>query len=489
MKTKISLLLTALFASFALVSCDKLAKEVIEGEWPFVDETPAGEFAIAIESERNQGYVRAFKKINDQEVGVNRADEGDEIWLRASSYSGFEFLEWIPTNVTLSDTESYEIKFTMPANDVIIEAVFDDLSKPKATPYELINTTIPAHKALDENVKLRAWKAAQTRQVFGWFDAWSGRKDEGQNSMRGLPKEMSIIANWGQPKFGLSDWQKADMMYVKEVWGAKVVFTLFCENIGDDVPDNAAWATAKGSTSTDEATMRPAIAAYAKALYDACIAEGYDGFDWDFEPTVGGKTPAQAPLWRIAQQAGWFIEELSYWFGPQAKKYTADERQANGIDRGNAPTQDLLFLVDGEVHNDSFKSGVNNTKATAYVSYYVQQAYGANTVENVRSRTAGIISNVQAHIDDSTLPDFTLEEAVSRCILAENWENAEYAATGGGVFVMAEYKHEGFDTGGFGAYRIGLGFKSTTEPYKGSVEYANLRKAIDLQYGEGAREL
>ena len=482
MKTKLNLtLLTALFASFALVSCDQDPNELLEGEWPFNEENPSGEYTITFDSEsRSQGYVRAFMKIDGEEFGVNRANAGDEIWLRASSYNGFEFLEWIATNVTLSDTETNEVKFTMPASDVLFEAVFDDLSKPKPTPYELEHTTIPAHKALAENVKLRAWKAAQTRQVFGWFDAWSGRKDEGQNSMRGLPKEMSIIANWGGPKWDMPDWQAADMKYVQEVWGAKVVVTLFAEKTGDDVDADPLYSTIS-SSATDDAVIRPPIAAYAKALYTKCIENNYDGFDWDFEPGYGGNATS-CPLWYNKAQAETFIDELSYWFGQEAM--TRTNRTANGINRGAAPTKRLLLIVDGAVHESAFKFNY-----TYNVDYYIQQAYGVNSVSGAQGRVAGIITQLQDHINNSALPNFTLEEAVSRCILAENWENASYAASGGGVFVFAEYKHQSHNTGGFGTYRTGLGYKATTEPYKGSVYYAHLRKAIDLQYGEGPREL
>lgn len=482
MKTKFNLtLLTALLAGFAFVSCDVDPKELFEGEWPFTEETSSDKYTITFDSEaRSQGYVRAFVKVEGEEIGVNRAKAGDEVWLRASAYQGFEFLEWIATNVTLENNESYEIKFTMPASNVSFEAVFDDLSKPKATPYELIHTVIPADKAKTENVNLRAWKAAQTRQVFGWFDAWSGRKDEGQNSMRGLPREVSIIANWGGPKWDMPDWLKADMKYVQEVYGTKVVVTLFSQKAGVGVEDNAAYNIT--ATETDEAVIRPAMAEYAKALYQKCYDNGYDGYDWDFEPGYDGGSISSAPLYYNATQTKIFMDEMSYWFGELAM--TRTDRMANGINRGAKPAKRMLFIVDGAVHESRF-----NTDYTYNVDYYIQQAYGATTESAVKGRLAGIITQVQKYIDDASIPDFTKEEAVSRCIMAENWENASYAANGGGVFVMATYKHDGFDTGGFGAYRIGLGYISSEAEYKGSIHYANLRKAIDMQYGEGERKL
>jgi hypothetical protein len=304
--------------------------------------------------------------------------------------------------------------------------------------------------------------------------------------MRGLPKEMTIIANWGGPKTNIPDWQKADMKYVQEVYGTKVVVTFFSANVGEDIADWDKKDTQTVGSSSDASVIRPIIAKYAKAIYDLCIKENYDGYDWDFEPDVSDPL-MPAMLWRIPAQAGIFLEELSYWFGPDAKKKA--DRNADGINRGKAPTKDLLLLVDGEVHDDSFKGGVNNTIATAYVSYYVQQAYGLSTLDQLKQRVADIITQVKAHVDNPALPDFDLKEAASRCIIADNWENAAIAQSGGGVFLSAAYKHlDIHDIGGFGAYRIGLGYSASKEPYKGYIEYANLRKAIDIQYGEGKRE-
>ena len=495
MKTKINLLLlTALFAGFALVSCDpkKLPDDIV-GEFPPIGgEDPRTYYSIELTTSAfnnpastGEGYVRAYIKDSEgNATNVNRAAKGDVVWIRASAYAGFEFMEWVATNVTLSEKESDEVSFTMPESNVAFEATFDDLSVPPLTPFALINDSIPAQKNLDKNVKLRAWKARQVSQVFVWFDAWSGRKGAGANSMRGLPNEVSIIANWGQPKWELLDWQKADMKYVQEVKGAKVVVTLFSAKVGEDVEPDAAWSSI--GTSSDEAVIRPVIAKYAKVLYDKVMAEGYDGFDWDFEPDVSARSTEQAPLWRVPQQAGIFLEELSYWFGNDAKKKA--DRNANGINRGAAPTKDLLLLVDGEVHDSSFRAGVNNTIATTYVDYYVQQAYGVIGISACQARINGILTQLQGHIDNAALPEFTKAEAISRCILTENFENGTYASTGNGIFDMATVKIDNLPTGGFGAYRVGLSYKSTTEVYKGSAFYTHLRKAIDMQYGEGPRE-
>jgi len=282
----------------------------------------------------------------------------------------------------------------------------------------------------------------------------------------------------------MSDWQKADQIYVQEVYGTKFVFTLFSAKVGEGI-DN--WSSIAGvsniDTSSVESTIRPVIAIYARELYRLALKEGYDGYDWDFEPTAGGQSVLQAPLWKVPKQAGIFLEELAYYFGTDAMN-PARDRTANGITRDPMPTKRLLLCVDGEVHNGNFKSGVNNTVATTYVDYYVQQAYNTTSVSGARQRVDGIVTQQQDHINAGRI---TKEEVLRRSILTENWE--AYAGTGAGIFIMAGYKHDGLDIGGFGAYRIGLNFNASDVPYKDSYEYAHLRKAIDIQYGEGPREL
>ncbi len=506
MKTKINLLLlAALFAGFALVSCkDQLPDEIV-GEFPPI--TGTGEyFSIELTTVSNnpdseeEGYVRAYIVDSEgNETLVNRAAAGDVVWIRASAYKGFKFLEWSADYAEISEPESDQIRFTMPGRDVSIEATFDDLSVPPLTPYALIHDSIPLYGPMEHNVKLRAWKAAQKKQVFVWFDGWSGRKGVGQNSMRGLPGEVGLISNWGQPKFGLSDWQKADVEYVQKVKGSKVVVTLFSAKVGEDVGVRSEWESI--GTSSDEAVIRPVIARYARDIFDRCMADGYDGFDWDFEPDFSGRSVEQAPLWRVPAQAGIFLEELSYYFGTKASSYTNTERNSGNLGsiRGTqsayqsalsaAGKTRLLLLVDGEVNDSSFSTGVNNTIATAYVDYYVQQSYGVTGISGCQARIGGIVSQLQAHINNSELPEFTKEEAVGRCILTENFENATFAETGNGIFDMATVTYDNLTTGGFGAYRVGLSYKATPGEYKGSRYYINLRKAIDMQYGEGPREL
>ncbi len=70
------------------------------------------------------------------------------------------------------------------------------------------------------------------------------------------------------------------MEYVQKVKGTKVVVTLFSAKVGDDMPEDPIYDI---GNSSDEAVVRPAIRKYAEAIYDAVVAAGYDGYDWDYE--------------------------------------------------------------------------------------------------------------------------------------------------------------------------------------------------------------
>jgi len=329
---------------------------------------------------------------------------------------------------------------------------------------------------------LRAWKNTPgLPQTFVWFDNWSGTSPTGESSLRGLPDSVTIASNWGgHPKFDLSPDRKADMEYVQRVKGTKVVVTLFSGNVGDDMPENPIYNI--GNTS-DEAVARPAIRHYAEALYDAVIESGYDGYDWDYEPTVCGCTGKY--LWQNPVQRKIFVEELSYWFGKGANE--------PGRDRdGRKPAKPgLLLMIDGEV-------GSPNTMGkdwlTYYVDYFVHQAYGSASVSSLNTRINGTINGMSKWIEEGLI---TKAEVVRRCIVTENFES--FANTGGGILVQSSYvyvyagkpggedgvgKEDPFvqQIGGFGIYRSVFDYNQGKGDYNGSPEYYFLRRGITNLY-------
>ncbi len=324
---------------------------------------------------------------------------------------------------------------------------------------------------------LREWKSTPgLPQTFVWFDNWNGVAPTGENSLRGLPDSVTIASNWGgHPKFDLSPERKADMEYVQKVKGTKVVVTLFSAVVGDDMPWDDIYDI---GNSSDEAVVRPAIRKYAEAIYDAVVEAGYDGYDWDYEPSGGGVSTNY--LWRNKVQRTIFVEELSYWFGEGATE--------PGRDRGGRKPANpgLLFIIDGEVGTrDFWGGGMDPEWLSYYVDYFVLQAYGATTEtgrSGLNARMQGVIDDMQNWIDAGKI---TKEEIVRRTIFTENFES--YANTGGGFLLMSNYifDREGLNVqiGGCGLYRSGFDYMPKGQgDYNGSPEYYYLRKGITNLY-------
>lgn len=311
---------------------------------------------------------------------------------------------------------------------------------------------------------LREWKKTPgLPQVWVWFDNWTGVSPTGENSLRGLPDSVTIASNWGgEPKFDLSPERRADMEYVQQVKGTKVVVTLFCHYVGEYMEHKDIYDI---GNSSDPEVVRPAVRAYAEAIYDKVVENGYDGFDWDYEPWyIGG---SEAFLWKNKVQRTIFIEELSYWFG----------KSSQTLDRGDRkPAKPgLLLIVDGEI-------GIGTTMDDEWpsynIDYFVLQAYSGN---NLEGRVADAVEDVRVHINAGKM---TEREAVRRIILTENFES--YASSGGGFLNMSNfiYNRNGIEQqiGGCGIYRVGFDYNQGKGDYDGSPEYYFLRQGIHNLY-------
>jgi hypothetical protein len=316
---------------------------------------------------------------------------------------------------------------------------------------------------------LREWKKTPgLPQTFVWFDSWSGGLS-GDASLSGLPDSLTIASNWGgHPKFQLTEARKADMKYVQEVKGTKVVVTLFSAKIGDDVPYEKVYDIP--DNSSDSAVIAPAIRRYAESIYEQVIASGYDGFDWDYEPAGGGGTGNY--LWKNKAQRTMFVKELSYWFGKGSQRTDRGERKP--------AIPGLLFIIDGEIGTGG---RMDKDWLSYYVDYFVLQAYGGSSLD---WRVDGVIQDMSKWIGEGKI---TKEEIVSRIILTENFES--YASSGGGVLAMSSYIHQpktgvnaGMDKqiGGFGIYRPAFDYNQGKGDYNGSPEYYFLRQGITNLY-------
>ncbi|MDR1091482.1 MAG: glycoside hydrolase family 18 [Prevotella sp.] len=328
-----------------------------------------------------------------------------------------------------------------------------------------LNTSV---KTEEYYAALREWKSTPgLPQIFVWFDNWNGVSPTGENSLRGLPDSVTIASNWGgHPKFDLNPERKADMEYVQKVKGTKVVVTLFSANVGDDMPEDPIYNV---GNSSDEAVVRPAIRKYAEAIYDAVVASGYDGFDWDYEPYGSGNPKAY--LWLNKVQRRIFVEELGYWFGTGSQRTDRDGRKP--------ANPGLLFLIDGEIGTGGH---MDKNWESQYVDYFVLQAYGGMT----DGRMTGVLTDMEEHIKAGRI---TAEEVIRRTIATENFES--FANSGGGFLNMSTYiykktfneKEIDQQIGGCGLYRSGFDYMPKGQgDYDGSPEYYFLRKGITNLY-------
>ena len=358
------------------------------------------------------------------------------------------------------------LKYLIPVISILL-----GFSCKEWTEIESVNKAIDfdaSNKTEEYYAALREWKSTPNLpQIFVWFDNWNGVSPTGESSLRGLPDSVTIASNWGgHPKFDLSPERKADMDYVQKVKGTKVVVTLFSENVGDDMPQDPIYNI---GNSSDEAVVRPAIRKYAEAIYDAVIASGYDGFDWDYEPQGGGNS--RAYLWLNRVQRRIFVEELGYWFGQGSQRTDRDGRKA--------AKPGLLFLIDGEI---GIRGRMDKDWESQYVDYFVLQAYGSTTVSSFNSRVNGVVVDMSEHIAAGRI---TEEEVVRRTILTENFES--YANSGGGFLQMSQYVYKlnslNQQIGGAGLYRSGFDYLPKGKgDYDGSPEYYYLRKGITNLY-------
>lgn len=293
---------------------------------------------------------------------------------------------------------------------------------------------------------LREWKKTDHSISFGWFSEWGDPAVATTNMLAGLPDSMDMVSLWGAWS-NLSEGKKADLKYVQEKKGTKVVFCSFTSFVGqnftpeeyntDDATRNEFWGWVDG----DEAAIEASIRKYAGAILDTVAKYNYDGFDIDYEPHYGYGGP-------LASNNGYMhilIEELGKHIGPMS------------------PNPEKLLLVDGEPQSLDAETG-------PYISYFVIQAY-AGTSGNPANWTnsfTNLDSRLQLGINK--FGELLGEETVTnRYVMTENLEPALESLDGGYRFydragVLMDYPSlvgmarwqplNGFRKGGFGGYRF-----------------------------------
>lgn len=144
---------------------------------------------------------------------------------------------------------------------------------------------------------LRAYKRSDHQLCFGWFGYWDGGVGaSGRSSLSSAPDSIDIFSVFGKSMYNLTPEQIADMRYVQEVKGSKVVFTFLMQNVGFDFPQ------------TPEGVIQ-----YAHALCDTVRKYGYDGIDLDYEPNYGG-----SGYFSDKHEVARFVKELGKELGPMS---------------------------------------------------------------------------------------------------------------------------------------------------------------------------
>lgn len=306
---------------------------------------------------------------------------------------------------------------------------------------------------------LRAYKKSDHSVSFGWYSEWGEGGASTAAMLQAVPDSMDIISLWNNSH--LTPAKSADLKYVTEVKGTKVLICSFIKEIGDmytPAPHNATAEAKKayyGWKDGDPESIHQAIAKYTKNIADSLNAYGFSGIDIDYEPSEYGGT-----LCRNSQYFTWFVEEMGKYIGPQSNT-------------------GKMFVVDGY-----YWSIPSPEILGKYFDYFVEQAYKSSS-----------FSGLEYRLTEHYKPFSTLmseEEFTKKFIATENLESAIDCLNGGyswrdangyswdkgimpSLVGYADWKPaNGFRKGGFGAYRFS-NESVNTPPYKW------MRKAIQQQ--------
>ena len=121
---------------------------------------------------------------------------------------------------------------------------------------------------------LRAYKSTKHPIMFGWFNAWQPDGAGKYPRLSLLPDSMDVVSIWG-------NWHSLSEEKIKELRsvqakGTKVIIGWIIEDIGDQI---------KWGRDQWPADDTQAIKEYAQAIVDTINKYGYDGFDYDYEPS------------------------------------------------------------------------------------------------------------------------------------------------------------------------------------------------------------
>lgn len=273
---------------------------------------------------------------------------------------------------------------------------------------------------------LKAYKKTKHPIMFGWFNAWQPDGNGKYPKLSLIPDSMDVVSIWG-------NWHSLTEEKIKELRevqakGTKVVIGWIIEDIGDQIK----WGRENWPEDDNEA-----IVAYAQAIVDTINKYGYDGFDYDYEPSY--KSP-----FKPGNHCG-NLTSCSRDYGKEKEiLFMKTMRELLGPDK--------LFHLNGSIH-------WLDPSAAKYFDRFVVQSYDGSA-----SDFNGWIAIIKDLLDIRT----------DQLVFCETFENrgaghrAAFPKTYGGYVVS-----KGGDIGGIGVYHI-------NEDAKEDNTYINIRTAISV---------
>lgn len=198
---------------------------------------------------------------------------------------------------------------------------------------------------------LRAYKKSDHQIYFGWFGGTGtpGSPDF-PGVLDGIPDSVDIVSLWGgMPPIG--SYNHNLLQKTRTLKGTKFVWPVFGSGVEQLMKKN--------DSALFVNDVMAAIDKVAKAIADTVAKYNIDGFDLDYEPSFGdnsifGDSGGYATNDEHTQR---LFKALSQYLGPKS-----------GTDK--------VLIIDGQ----------GDVGIGEYISYFMQQAYGASSGSNLQNR-------------------------------------------------------------------------------------------------------
>ena len=166
------------------------------------------------------------------------------------------------------------LKVCLPVLAAVSVSACSDWMTPKPQIHDVSLTEIVKDDAY--YAALREYKASDHAISFGWFSEWDEGDASTTNMLQAVPDSMDVISLWSS--FNLTPKKKADLDFVVNVKGTKVVLCSFIAEVGClFTPAEYTESLAKqkeywGWVDGDEEAIHNSIIKWTKAISDSLYA-------------------------------------------------------------------------------------------------------------------------------------------------------------------------------------------------------------------------